>query len=380
VSAPGTGHDLPPVPRLDPDALERHRAAHDEAAGSLAALDGELGIALRRWLLQHQAEGLAGLTGSAGGGEGPALFPAPRAFLEQHQRARLEGIRLALDHVDVRVRLHLDGHDPLVLPETPYVLHALAEGRTTGAEETNPGIIRTQVAGWLAAVSPYRHPEGVHARALVAELIATAAAAPGPPPAVGAWAAFCWMSIHPWVDGNGRTARLLNLLLTSPGMPLHLDYGINEQFTYRRAAYIKALQAGQHTTPCWDPALLDATPFADAALDWSIEGAHLLAERARRAADIARRLRDARPDLAPGQVALAIWVGIRRLTRAADVGVSTEDPVLAPPAQELYELADLGVVERRVLPPSRRAHPGVPEEGWRVHPALAGIVGLPPPL
>jgi len=341
---------------LKSEDIEAWSAAHHGAAVAVDRLGAALGATFRRWYVGHLVVALAGRSPSLTGGRRPQLLPAPRAFFSDYDHNRLAGTAAAFDHVDVRIALVRDGFEPvLVRPETPFVLHALAESGATGSEVTNPGLMRTKVASWLATVSPYVHPPAEMARPIIEELVATMAASQEPAPAVAAWAAFTWMSVHPWVDGNGRTARLLYLLLTGSHLELDLDYGVVEQFTFQRRAYVEALQAGQHVTPVYDPDVLDPVPFTRAATAWSIEGAALLMVRARVLELAAQRLGASRPDLADGQVALALWVGLERVASAdAFASGRSSSTTMTAPIDDLEELCGLGVAARRPLPPSRR--------------------------
>lgn len=369
---------VPDIPSLDDDLLASWHGSHRAAADAVGALGPELERALRRWARGHLLLGLAGRSPSLSGGETPPLLPAPRAFLSAHDRARLAGTAAAFDHVDVRIALVGRGLETeLLRPETPYVLHALAESGTTGFEDTNPGVLRTRVAGWLQSVSPYVHPPADLVRPIIDLLVATATTASAPAPAVAAWTAFTWMSVHPWVDGNGRTARLLYLLLTGPHLPLDLDLGVVEQMTYHRGAYVAALQAGQHVTPVYDPDRLDASPFAAAATRWSVEGARLLRERARVLGAADARLADARPDLDEAARALSLWVGLERHAPASRFE-RPADPTLAvmvAPVPELEALCEVDAICRRPLPASRRPPGTAPTIGYAAGPAVTAALG-----
>jgi hypothetical protein len=345
------------VPDLGDELLGAWADAHGRAAAAVDDLGLVLGHTLRRWYVGHLVVALAGRSPTLSGLEQPLLVPAPRGFFSEQDHARLAGTAAAFCHVDVRIMLVRDGFEPAALrPETPFVLHALAESGKTGRDETNPGLFRTRVAGWLETVSPYVHPPAELVRPIITELIGHAATSTDPPPALAGWAAFTWMSVHPWVDGNGRTARLLYLLLTGPHLALDLDYGIVEQFTFRRRDYVAALQAGQHVTPVYDPDVLDACPFTTAATEWSIAGAQLMTQRARLLGIADGHLAGVRPDLDDAQRALALWVGLERLGPASAFAsaLGRDDAVMHAPVDELEDLCGRGVLTRRALPPSRQ--------------------------
>ena len=84
--------------------------------------------------------------------------------------------------------------------------------------------------------SPIIPPSYVHVPELMAKLIGGLAAAAGHPVKIAADAHYEFAKIHPFVDGNGRSARLLmNLLL------LQNDYPLTVIPADQRAAYITAM-------------------------------------------------------------------------------------------------------------------------------------------
>lgn len=90
----------------------------------------------------------------------------------------------------------------------------------------------------------------------------TVSRAPVPPVIRAAWLAFTTMTIHPFVDGNGRSARALFLAESTDGLEAVLDWGVLEQWSLRRFDYVSALQVGQRGRRFSD-GLLDAGETLD---------------------------------------------------------------------------------------------------------------------
>ena len=68
-----------------------------------------------------------------------------------------------------------------------------------------------------------------------------------PAPVVAALAHYQFATVHPWLDGNGRTARLLaTLILRKTGYGLKGIYSLDEHYARNLAAYYDALTVGRH--------------------------------------------------------------------------------------------------------------------------------------
>lgn len=365
---------LPEIPTVPEEQLAAWWGAHGRQARALDLLAPPVRGALDRWWRDRCLESMAGITPSTSGGEDVPLFPAPRAFLSTTDVARLESTRSAFDHVDVRLMLADQGVDRTLLrPETAFVLNALAEGGQTGRHITNPGQLRVKDSGWIVRANPYNMPPPPVISHLVDSLVDRVADVVGtdhqPSPALGGWAAFTFLSIHPFADGNGRTARLLYLLLASRGLP-HVDLGAVERLGRNRRAYVDALQSGQWTTTNWDPRRLDPAPFVEQLTAWSTEGALLHERRANAIGAVAEAVAGILPPLDPGREgpAIASIVGAW-LDRVVDVASLTE-PIVdevedVDVGRSLESMVAMGAMERFPLPASRRRH-GVPTVGYRL--------------
>lgn len=83
-----------------------------------------------------------------------------------------------------------------------------------------------------------------------------------PAPVIAGLAHYQLATIHPYYDGNGRTARLLtNLLLHQGGYGLHGIYSLEEYYAERLQGYYDALQAGPSHNYYEGRAHADVTPF-----------------------------------------------------------------------------------------------------------------------
>ncbi|HTO01611.1 MAG TPA: Fic family protein [Microthrixaceae bacterium] len=348
---------LPPVPVLAEGVLELWYGSHEAASAALESLGSCVGQAFTDWRFERCLEGLAGVTPSLSGAVDPVLLPVPRRFLSVHDLERIAGCRAGIEHVDVRHQLIDDGlENTLIRPETPYVLHALVEGRATGVDITNPGMPRVRPTGWSIRDNKYQLPPPEMTRPLVELIIEVLDARVAPPPALGAWAAFTFLSVHPFVDGNGRLARLLYLAVASNSLP-HLDLGVFEQVAQNRHGYVNTLQLGQQTTPHWDPRKLDAGPFVSAMIGWSAAGADRQCEQIH-AVDIAcQQLLDRFPGLDDDGLGSLIGVWLNRGSKLTSPGSDPSaggDRPNCPVGRKLEELASAGLVERVTEPPSRR--------------------------
>jgi len=209
----------------------------------------------------------------------------PRAYLSRSQSSRLDSAANAFRHIDSRVAMVATGVlDQVVDATTPLVLHALLEAGTHG-KETNPGMLRTSVTAWMPHANRFTHPPAEHVAELYDAALHMIMYADVPACVKAGWTTFTMLTIHPFVDGNGRTSRALYMAIVAPSLPLLIDWGALEQWAVWRTKYVAALQAGQNTE-AYDHTRNDARPFVTFAIESSIEGANLCERRIRHVAEL----------------------------------------------------------------------------------------------
>lgn len=268
---------IPALPPLPAQLLARHADAH---LGLATALDSAE-PAVRALFVFHQhrilLESLANTQPTWSGS--PLLFPAPRAFLSTVLERRMRACAAAVRHVDSRIAMVRQGLvEQPVAPSTPLALHALLESSNPMDRETNPGMLRATPTSWVPETNPFVHAEGPECPPLVDAAIDMATRAPAPAVARAGWLTFTLLSIHPFVDGNGRTSRMVFHAVAADDLSLGLDWGIAEQWSLRREAYIDALKQGQRVGS-YVPDRLDALPFMTFSAHASADGADLCRQR-----------------------------------------------------------------------------------------------------
>ena len=270
---------VPALPAADGAILAAHASAHATLAARLD--DAPVGVRqlfaiVQRWQV---IEAVAYVQPVNPVDDHTRLFPPPRAHLTLEQQRRLDGAGAAFRHLDARstlVRLGVVGH--VLEQSTPRVVHALLEGPDPSQRETNAGIYRATPTGWRPEVNPFRHPGADEVDTMVSDAVAMAVEAPAPAVTRAAWLTFTMLCIHPFVDGNGRTARALYMAVAGADSSLGIDWGALEQWSRTRTGYIAALQAGQRHGS-YVPEELDAAPFIDYAVAASTSGARRCTER-----------------------------------------------------------------------------------------------------
>lgn len=328
------------IPEVPEALLSAHERAHGQAADSLLVLAPAVRSVASAWLRERSIEALAGIRASSFGTGGALLLPVPRGYLGPDSAARLRGTRRALEHLEARFDAFASGEMGSLLGwETPFVVHALCYGET--AESSNRiGMLRSSATGWRDRVHAYQPPDASAIPELLREHLATLAVSAAPPAAVAPWFAFAWMTLHPFSDGNGRTARLLHQLLAAPGLPLHADVGIAEMWVVHRTEYLQRLKDGQGKLTGFQPELIDASPFVEASVRWSTQGAELTTARLELAGYLDRRL-DAPEELRATVIAALLHRGVQPgallpwpytrqvelLEMAARAGMLTRTPV-----------------------------------------------------
>lgn len=346
------------IPAVPSSLLERYDAQHLRARTAISSLKPRAQRLTKAWLRARMTESLAGLRASWFGRSDPPIIPTPRGFLGAESRERLAGIQRALDHVQTRIQGTSDRRsENLIGWETPFVLHALATS-ATASPGARVAIFRSSPSGWADDHHAYRPPPPSDVPAIVAATLHRLAGAADEHPAVlAAWFACAFMTIHPFEDGNGRTARLLHLLISSAALDGELDHGIAEMWMVHRTGYHERLRAVEGRSPNYDPQILDARPFVEATLDWSAAGAALTAARA----DVVAYLDASLP-------------GSDEVREAAAAALlengTTPERLLAGPYGEqvdaLERAVTAGLVLRSPRPPSRRNQAGARAKPWYV--------------
>ncbi len=341
--------ELPTVPRLDAALLSDHREQHRRLDDALVGAPPAVSRLLTRFALRTTVAAAAHIRPTALGGTGPPLFPVPRRFLAASDRKRIEGTAVAYRHLDSRLAMIQLGYEspPALLPEAPYVLHALTEGRMDNPNETNPGMIRTVELDGDLPVAPRPAPKRDRCRALVDEAVRQANSTEVPATARAAWMLYVFGEIHPFADGNGRVARLLYLLVVGEDMPRTVDWGAIEQLRYHQQDWLQTLK---------DP---DVAPSATQTTELSIAGARLMSERLQALTALVPAA-GRRFEVAPPRPELLVAVWLRRTARLDDLSVDLERPY-AELLGMAEELVVRGLLER--VPTEEATVPARPSYG-----------------
>ena len=227
-----------------------------------------------------------------------------------HYSTMIEGNRLTRDQVShvIQERQHFPGRDRdekevlgyyaalekveqiaasgLPLSESHIqTLHALvmSEGRKKAKPtpyRDGQNVIRDSVTGRIV----YLPPEAKDVPALMNALVAWISSAQRdmlPCPIRAAIAHYQFATVHPYYDGNGRTARLLTtLILHSGGYGLKGLYSLEEYYARDLAAYYKAITVGPSHNYYQGRAQADITNW----IEYFCEGASASFESVRRRA------------------------------------------------------------------------------------------------
>jgi prophage maintenance system killer protein len=281
-----------PVP-LDDDLVERHRAAHLDLELAISSAEPIVGSAVLHVSRRLLLEGLANVVPVFEDVERPLLLPPPRRFLSDIACQRLAGAGAALRHVDSALTMAtMPGGQPILHPALPRVLNALLAG-PVNERETNAGLIRITPTNWMPDANSFEHPPAEVVADLLDAAIEVAADESRPAIERAGWLAFVTMTIHPFVDGNGRTARALFLAVMGTYLPGDIDWGVLDQWHLARIRYTTALQAGQRALR-YSAKEVDPGPFVRFGAAASARGAEVGAARIRLASDAAETVDELR--------------------------------------------------------------------------------------
>ncbi len=318
--------DLPPLVPLPIAAIEASDDAHSELHAALTAADAPVQRLFRTIQMRHLTEAASTAVPVSSPDDRRTLVPR-RRFVSPSQQGRLDGTRMALRHLDTRITMVRSGVlDHPIAAETPYVLNAFAESRNPSGDETNAGSVRATPSAFLDVENSYIPPAAAVCGGAVAMMIDVVRSAPVAPLAAAAWCALTTFAVHPFVDGNGRTARLLFHGVHSNALESSVDWGSLEAWAGDRARYMKVIQRSVASGGDGQLDLVDPEPFMLFAAEQSVVGAQRCRERL---AELDRLFQHWRNELGSPEAAMVtVFVSAERNVTAAELdelGIATAE-------------------------------------------------------
>jgi Fic family protein len=236
----------------------------------------------------------------------------------ERDEAEVRNYYRGLEHVEA-----LAGDRGEITEDDLRRIHGLViRGRATPSPyRDGQNVIRDSASGGIV----YLPPEAHDVPGLMAELVVwinrEQASSELPVPIVAATAHYQYATIHPYYDGNGRTARLLTtLILHRSGYGLKGIYSLEEHYVRDLAGYYAALAVGPSHNYYLGRAAADITGFVDYFCRSMADA--FSAVRAQAARAVERDARDASPllrQLDPRQRRLLEFYRDRGVATAADI-------------------------------------------------------------
>jgi Fic family protein len=192
---------------------------------------------------------------------------------------------------------------PLEEDEIRTIHGILLDGRQRATAYRNQqNVIRDSGSGRIVYLPPEQGDVPVLMRELVEWVNREIAAGLLSIPVIAGIAHYQIATIHPYLDGNGRTARLLTtLILRRAGFGLHGIYSLDEHYAKNLGAYYSALTVGNHNY-YMGRADADLTPF----ITYFCEG------MAQAFSDISGAISRTARDTGPSQAVLLRELGARQ--------------------------------------------------------------------
>ena len=131
--------------------------------------------------------------------------------------------------------------------------------------------------------------------------------APIAPISAAGWLALAVFAIHPFVDGNGRTARLLFHAAHSSALETGMDWGSLEMWAIDRRRYLAAIHESVNAARGNGIAHIDPLPFLRFAAHRSIDGAERSVRRLGQLAEALDGLRGRGLDDDAALIAAFVW-------------------------------------------------------------------------
>lgn len=188
------------------------------------------------------------------------IFDNKKIIGKQNDENEIKGYYLALEYVENNIKNQ-------ITENKIKTIHALVEG--DGRSRVKPSqyrdgqnVIRDSSNGRIV----YMPPEAKDVPSLMKEFVEyiNKNLDTIPAPILAGIVHYQFVTIHPYYDGNGRTARLLtNLILYKKGYDLNGIYSLEEYYAGNLQEYYNAISIGEHHNYYFGRAEADITPWIE---------------------------------------------------------------------------------------------------------------------
>ncbi len=207
------------------------------------------------------------------------IFDNKKIIGKQKDENEIKGYYLALEYVENNIKNQITENEI-------KTIHALAEG--DGRSIVKPSqyrdgqnVIRDSSNGRIV----YMPPEAKDVPLLMKEFVEyiNKNLDTIPTPILVGIAHYQFVTIHPYYDGNGRTARLLtNLILYKKGYDLNGIYSLEEYYAGNLQEYYNAISIGEHHNYYFGRAEADITPWIEYFIFGMLDSLKKIKEHAQR--------------------------------------------------------------------------------------------------